>query len=149
MRPKHSSIQSPQSVSQTLTGNSLTASWSKGSKKHYAYYLCQTRDCDHYGKSIPRAKIEGQFEELLNDIQPSRNLVRTMFGMCRVYREMRIGRAEANKKALEAQMQETEDQIGKLVNRIVEASNDRAIGAIENKIGELEQQKLILAEKAS
>lgn len=130
-------------------GNHLTASWSKGSKKHYAYYLCQTKDCEHYGKSIPRAKIEGQFEELLNDIQPSRNLVKTMFGMCRVYREMRIGRAEANKKALVAQMQETEDQIGKLVNRIVEASNDRAISALENKIAELEQKKLILAEKAS
>ncbi len=130
-------------------GNHLTASWSKGCKKHYAYYLCQTRDCDHYGKSIPRAKIEGQFEELLKGIQPSRNLVKTMFAMCRVYREMKIGRAEANKKALEAQMQETEDHIAKLVNRIVEASNERAIGAIENKIGELEQQKLILAEKAA
>ncbi len=130
-------------------GNHLTASWSKGSKKHYPYYLCQTRDCDHYGKSIPRAKIEGQFEELLKGIQPSPSLVKTMFAMCRVYREMKTGRAEANKKALEAQMQETEDKIGKLVNRIVEASNDRAISALENKIGELEQQKLILAEKAA
>jgi len=34
--------------------------------------------------------------------------MKTMFGMCPVYPEMRIGRAEASRKALEAQMQVSE-----------------------------------------
>ena len=49
-------------------GKALTACWSKGRRRKYAYYLCRNKACDSYGKSIPKAKIEEAFSELLQDI---------------------------------------------------------------------------------
>lgn len=46
-------------------------------------------------------------------------------------------------------MPKTEIRIGKLVDRIDSLSHERAIAAIENKIGKLEKHKLVLAEKAA
>ncbi len=38
----------------------LRSSITKGNGGQYHYYLCQTKGCDHYGKSIKRDKIEGE-----------------------------------------------------------------------------------------
>lgn len=43
-------------------GNHLTAAWSK---KIFPYYVCHTKGCERYGKSIRRNDIENQFIELL------------------------------------------------------------------------------------
>jgi len=137
-------------------GKNLKASWSSGCRKQYAYYLCQTKGngqdverCVHYGKSIPRAKIEAEFEALLKDVQPTKNLFRTMLGMARIYWNMKLSQATENAQAIKADIATTDQQIDRLVDRIVEATNDRAIGAIENKIAGLEEHKLILAEKSA
>ncbi|GFE52594.1 hypothetical protein So717_43470 [Roseobacter cerasinus] len=58
------------------------SAWSQGKRKKYAYYVCQTKACDSYGKSIPRDKIEGEFEQLLQDLTPTKQafgLMRKMF----------------------------------------------------------------------
>jgi DNA invertase Pin-like site-specific DNA recombinase len=129
-------------------GKNLRGSSSKGKYKYYAYYACHTKGCEHYAKSIPRAKIEGEFAALIKGVQPSRNVVKTVIGMCRVYWNMQVRQASENAKAIKADIRKTEAQIGKLVDRIVEVTNESAIGALENKIGELEKRKLVLAEKA-
>lgn len=36
------------------------SSWSTGRNKRYPYYLCQTKTCESYGKSVARDKVEGQ-----------------------------------------------------------------------------------------
>lgn len=137
-------------------GNNLTASWPKGNTKRYAYYLCQNKKtketgkpCEFYGKSIRRDKIEGEFEELLQGIQPSRDLVRTIIGMAKVYRERKAAQAKDYVAAIKNELRQADAQIDKLVNRIVNLTNENAVGALENKIAELEQRKLILAEKAA
>lgn len=130
-------------------GNNLTASWPKGNTKRYAYYLCQKKGCEFYGKSIRRNKIEGDFEELLKDIQPSRDLVKTIIGMARIYRNRKAAQAKDYAAAIRTEIRQADAQIEKLVNRIVNLTNENAVGALENKIAELEQRKLILAEKAA
>lgn len=45
-------------------GKPLTACWSKGRTQKYPYYLCKTKGCAEYRKSIKRDKLEGDFEEL-------------------------------------------------------------------------------------
>ncbi|WP_195820703.1 recombinase family protein [Roseobacter sp. MH60115] len=40
------------------------SAWSKGKYKKYAYYVCQTKTCESYGKSIPRAQVESAFEDI-------------------------------------------------------------------------------------
>ena len=48
---------------------------SKGRTKYYSYYACHTKSCDHYGKSIKKAQIEGEFEDLLESLRPSQGLI--------------------------------------------------------------------------
>ncbi|MEM9968379.1 MAG: zinc ribbon domain-containing protein [Pseudomonadota bacterium] len=44
----------------------LRSSFAKGKLgKRYPYYLCQTKTCDHYGKSIKRNQIEGEVGEII------------------------------------------------------------------------------------
>lgn len=137
-------------------GNHLTASWPKGATKSYPYYLCQNKNvdgsgekCRHYGKSIPRAKIEGEFEELLKSLQPSRDLIKAMVAMARVYWEQKVGQSKKNREAIKAEIKRIDAKIDQMVDKIVEITNARAITALENKIASLEDQKLILAEQAS
>lgn len=53
----------------------LTACWSKSKtgKKH-PYYFCFNRSCESRRKSIPRDKLEGEFEALLHALRPTENL---------------------------------------------------------------------------
>ena len=61
----------------------LTACWSKGKNKKYPYYLCPTKGCASYRKSIKREELEAQFEDVLQRLEPTENL----FGLVKVYRE--------------------------------------------------------------
>lgn len=123
--------------------------WSKGLTKHYAYYLCQTKDCEFYGKSIPRAEIEGAFEGLLKEVQPSEGLIKVTVAMFRTYWDMKVRQTKENAAAIQSDLRQTEQQVQKLIGRIIETTNDRVIDALENKIDDLEQQKLVLAEQAA
>lgn len=53
----------------------LTACWSRSStgKKH-PYYMCYNKQCVSSRKSIPKAKIEGEFAELLKQLTPSKDM---------------------------------------------------------------------------
>ncbi|WP_424975359.1 zinc ribbon domain-containing protein [Dinoroseobacter sp. S124A] len=50
-------------------GNAMTGAWSKGKYKHYAYYRCETLGCSQKSKSIPQARLEGGFEDVLKSLQ--------------------------------------------------------------------------------
>lgn len=60
-------------------------------------------------------------------------------------RSMKVSQAKENAAAIKTEMAQTE----KLVDRIVQATNGRAISAPENRLGELEQRKLVLTERAA
>ncbi|RMB01491.1 recombinase-like zinc beta ribbon protein [Eilatimonas milleporae] len=129
-------------------GKPLRSSWSTGKTKRFAYYLCQTKGCEMYGKSIPRAEIEGEFETLLASLPPKESLFKVTVAMFRTYWNTKLERAAASITTIERDMRDAESQIRKLVDRIVDATNERVITALENRISELEKRKLILAEKA-
>ena len=126
----------------------LTACWSKSStgKKH-AYYLCHHKGCSSYRKSIPRNKMEEQFEGILQAMQPSENLVTIAKAMFKEAWSQRLGQMKANATTLKHDLSKADDQIDQLLDRIVEADNPRVITAYESKIVKLEKQKLVLAEK--
>lgn len=135
-------------VACTCCGVPLRSSWSKGKYQRYPYYLCQTKGCEAYAKSIPRDKLEGEFEALLTALQPNESLFKVAVAMFRKYWNTKAERAKASVALIKADMEEAEQQIAKLVDRIVETTNKRVLNALENRIDELEKQKLILAEKA-
>ncbi|WP_241484040.1 recombinase family protein [Ruegeria sp. ANG-R] len=55
-------------------GNAMTAAWSKGKYRRYAYYRCETRGCEAKSKSVPKAKMEEGFGEILKGLQPAKEL---------------------------------------------------------------------------
>ena len=78
----------------------MTAAWSKGKYKHYAYYRCETRGCDAKSKSVPRAKMEDGFTEILKGLQPARGFFELAKAMLIDAWEMRHSIALDEKDAL-------------------------------------------------
>ncbi len=126
----------------------LTAGWSKGRNKSYAYYTCQQKGCDDYKKSIRKDKIEGDFEALLKELQPSPCLSRTAWDMLSDLWASRRNDAEANASAARSEMAKLEKKSESLIERLVVADNATLITAYEGEIKKLEEQKIILREKA-
>ena len=61
----------------------LRSSMAKGRTRHYPYYLCQTKGCISYGKSIARDKIEDEVGDIIRSLQPSRALIALATAMFR------------------------------------------------------------------
>ncbi len=56
----------------------LTAAWSKGRTKKYAYYFCQNTSCIKKGDHIAKAIIEEQFDKLLKSCIPNNEIMKLM-----------------------------------------------------------------------
>ncbi|MDF1670606.1 MAG: zinc ribbon domain-containing protein [Roseovarius sp.] len=120
------------------------SAWAKGKRKHYAYYLCQTKACDSYGKSIPRNKLEGDFGEVVKTLQPSRSLLKLAHAMFHKTWNARLAQSKDAALSAKRQVAEVEDQIDKLLERILDATNSRVITAYEEKISQFEKSKASL-----
>lgn len=59
----------------------LTSCWSQGKNQKYPYYLCATKGCESYRKSIKRDELEGEFEGVLQRLEPSETLFGLVKGM--------------------------------------------------------------------
>ncbi|WP_081904674.1 zinc ribbon domain-containing protein [Palleronia rufa] len=130
-------------------GNAMTAAWSKGKYRRYAYYRCVTRNCDAKGKSVAKAKLEAGFEQIMQSLAPSRQLVELAGAMLADAWSHREEKALSDQRAWQAQIKQTEKQIEDLLDRIVDAERESVIKAYEKRLDKLERQKIVLAEKAS
>lgn len=122
-------------------GKKLRSSWAKGKCKHYAYYLCQTKGCDSYGKSIPRARAEDAFGDVVRTLQPTLGLLQLAEMMFRDAWAARLDQMKDASKSVRRQIAEADKQIVSLLDRIMGATNDAVISADEQKIGVLERDK--------
>ena len=125
----------------------MTGAWSKGKYRHYAYYRCQTRACDNKGKSIPVAKMEEGFDNILQSMQPARGLFELAKAMLRDAWNMRLALAVNEKEALQQQIKDVNRQLENMLDRIVEASSASVVSAYESRIEKLEREKLVLHER--
>ena len=126
----------------------LTACWStsKTGKKH-PYYSCYNRGCESYRKSIRRDLIEGDFEELLSQLGPSRRLVDLTGAMFKKAWSARLRQADKLQASLRREIADLERQVEQLVDRVVDAASPSDATAYERRIAKLEQDKLVAAEK--
>ena len=126
----------------------LTSCWSKSKtgKKH-PYYMCFSKTCASYRKSIKRDVIEGQFSELLARLYPSEDVISAFKAMFKAAWDKRASRNADVAKALRAEIGKAEQQIEQLLDRIVTTSSETTISAYERRIAKLEKDKLIISEK--
>ncbi len=126
----------------------LTACWStsKTGKKH-PYYSCYNRACESNRKSIPRDRLEAEFETILTQLKPSEGLFEIVRVAFKSAWSQRLVQVEALKQSMQRETIKIEKQIEQLVDRIVDSPSPTAISAYERRIAKLEKEKLIAAEK--
>ncbi|GAA6176971.1 recombinase family protein [Sulfitobacter pacificus] len=128
----------------------MTACWSKScTGKRYAYYWCQQRGCSMYRKSIARAKIEGAFEDTLQAMQPSENLLNIVTAMLKHVWQVRLDQQGSQKSTLQKQIKDVDKQISGMLDKIVDSKSAAVVSAFEQRIEKLETEKLLLIEKQS
>ncbi len=125
----------------------LRSSISRGNGGQYHYYLCQTKACEHYGKSIKRDKIESEVGELIKALQPSPGLIALAKAMFRKAWDARYNQAKSIRAAADGKIKAIEKESATLLDRIMSASNTKVIAAYETKLAELEHDKALMKEK--
>ena len=125
----------------------LSACWSQGKFQKYPYYLCPTKGCASYRKSIKREEVEGAFEGVLEGLQPSETLFGLVRAMFKDAWEMRLAQTSQAAKTLKANVASIEKQIEVLLDRIVDSGNGSVIAAYEKRIAKLEREKALAVEK--
>ena len=128
-------------------GTPLTACWSKGRTGRHPYYLCPKRGCDSYGKSIRRDRIEGDFDSLLQTVQPNEKLFTVAERMLRKWWDHLLANAGDRKKALAAQLAKVERDVDKVLERILDVSEPRVLAAFEERVRKLEDEKAVIRER--
>ncbi|MEM9963401.1 MAG: recombinase zinc beta ribbon domain-containing protein [Pseudomonadota bacterium] len=119
-------------------GKPLTACWSKSKTgaKH-PYYLCPTKGCPSYRKSIRRDVLEGEFEQLLQALEPSDSLFALTKAMFRDAWDMKLAQATEAAKTLKQSLTKLEKQIEGRLDRIVESGTPSVVKAYEQRIAKL------------
>ncbi len=125
----------------------LRSSFTKGNGGTYAYYLCQTKTCESYGKSIKRDQIEGEIGEIVKTLQPNPASVRMLSAMFRHIWQARRAQAADVLRQGKRQIGQIDKEIDRLLDLIVASSNTTAIQKYEEKIADHEASKARLAEK--
>jgi len=130
-------------------GTPLTACWSKGRTAKHPYYLCPNKRgaCPSYGKSIRREVLEGEFEQILENLTPSEPLVRVVTRMFKDLWQRRLSQTQDEVKALNAKLAKVEQDAAKLLDRILDATLPSVIAAYEKRIESFEREKLVIREK--
>ncbi len=126
----------------------LTACWSKGgSGKKHPYYLCPTKGCASYRKSIKRDVLEGDFTALLQSLEPTQGLITIAKAMFKNAWSQRQEQSELFLIGHTKNIEKLDKQIEHLLDRIVSASSLGVVTAYEKRIDLLEKEKLVLASK--
>ena len=125
------------------------SAWSQGRSKKYPYYVCQTKDCDRYGKSVARDKVEGAFAEFLKTLEPSQSVFSVAKLMFRDAWDQRAAHSASQQKILLNDLKKLEREKARLLDRIVKTENNIAATALEERLTTLDAQKCLLEEKAS
>ncbi|WP_127598253.1 recombinase family protein [Nitratireductor alexandrii] len=128
-------------------GEPLTACWSTGRNRRYPYYLCDTKGCPDYRKSIRKEAIEGEFEKMLSCMTPQRDLFLMVFTMLEEFWDHLQGLADKNSDDAKRELREIERKTDQLMERVVDADSPALITAYEDRIRKLERRKLWIKEK--
>ncbi|GJL61335.1 MAG: hypothetical protein NPIRA03_41920 [Nitrospirales bacterium] len=128
-------------------GVPLRSCWSKGRNQKYPYYLCHTKACNEYGKSIRKETMEEEFGALLQDMRPTPNLFYMALEMFKELWSRRQQQARQESMVMQGELRQIGKKVDQLLDRVVEADSPILVETYENKIRGLQEQKLMLREK--
>ncbi|MCX6379881.1 MAG: recombinase family protein [Armatimonadetes bacterium] len=128
-------------------GRAYTGCWSKGKLHRYAYYLCYNKDCSNYSKSIPKEKMESDFEQVLRPLETSADLLELMerFGT-RIWNEKKQEQ-EKHFERMEKRVREIEKELNDKTDKFSQTKSEVIVRLLEKQIEDLEQERLRLIDR--
>jgi site-specific DNA recombinase len=119
----------------------MTACWSKGRRRKYGYYLCETKGCPESRKSFRKEAVEDEFEALLTVLVPTQRLLDRAPAILRKCWDTRVGKVRQLLASLQESLRDIERKVEQLLDRLVEASGTSVITAYGRRVRELESPK--------
>ncbi|GAB4182347.1 MAG: hypothetical protein Tsb002_03500 [Wenzhouxiangellaceae bacterium] len=127
----------------------LTACWSKGRNKHYAYYYCYNKACSASGDAIKREVLEAEFEALVQRLRPSASLHKAASAMISTWWGYRHEQLQALQQQIKKEVRALNQQIEQIMDRLLTTDSMTLVNNYEGRIKKLETQKAVLNEKAA
>ena len=124
----------------------MTASWSKGRTRKYAYYHCFTIGCPEYKQSIRKEKIEIDFRIMLDKIFSAKNMHKLAVAPLKHLWEEKEKTLGQSLTHAEGEIEAINKKVRQLMERIIAADSPSVVKAYEEHIKSLEMKKAELAE---
>ena len=124
----------------------MTSCWSTGRSRKYPYYMCDTKGCPEYRKSVRKERIEGDFEALLTRMVPERDLFLMIYQMLEEFWDHLRSLADQNASDAKREIRQIEQKTSQLTDRIIATDSEMLIAAYETEIKKLERRKICLSE---
>ncbi len=122
----------------------VTASWSSGRNGKFPYYRCKMKGCVAHNKSIRKAEIEKQFEDILEKINPNEKVLNlTKAIITEVWRKKEDGMV-SKRKDTEREIEVVQEDRLKFAKLVSKATDDGVIATYEERIGALAKKELVL-----
>lgn len=118
----------------TLCQKPMTAAWCRGRSNTYPKYWCKTKGCSNRAKTVPKSKIEGDFEPYLQGVAVNRemaDLTEAIF--LKTWKEEK-GKELANNTAYRARMEELNVKIKNQAERVSTLKDESLIAVYEEQI---------------
>jgi len=110
-------------------------------------YLCHTKSCASYGKSIRKEKLEGAFEDMLQELRPSKELFCLATAMFEDWWDIRVKSVGQEASTLKIEIRKVEGKVEQFLERVVQTDSPTLIRTYETQIKKLEEDKLVMQEK--
>ena len=129
-------------------GWGYTSSYSKSRNgERHAYYHCFNKSCELRGKTVRRDDLEGQFEQLVRSMEPDPMVFEIATKMFKNAWTQRAAQMGARRRALQAESDKLDGSIDQLLNSVTQVKSQTVLATFEKKIEDLENQKLVIAER--
>lgn len=130
-------------------GKPLTAGFSRGKTTTHPYYYCFSKACAVYGKSTPRAKLEGEFETALASLTPSPAMHPVVSKMVRIWWDYRSCQLTTRAATLRREAQALSQKIEQAMDKLLECGSPSLQIRFEAKIKTMETERAVLLEQAN
>lgn len=119
----------------------FTASWSKGTGAHYAYYRCNNKQCMFGTKSLSKSSVEANYGSLLQTLEPKKNIVNLAEAIALDTWKEKESDAGSSKNRNLSEIEKIRKEIKDLSQRAVRVKSETVASAYEIQIDELVQKE--------
>ena len=131
--------------SKFLTGSRATGR----NKKHYFHYWCKTAGCERRYKTIRKAEIEKQFENILKQAKLSEDLAGLLKDEVMAIWQKRIEDRGYARKQIDTELAKNNADVEEYIELAVKTHSSKVRAAYERKVDALERRNEALSQQAS